>query len=58
MGRGSQNVENDCYSSQLNMTVSSEFSSKTVECAYDNGVTLTSISAVTITVLTGINLSL
>ena len=32
-------VEGDCYTSQLNITVSSSLNSQTVECAYSGGET-------------------
>ena len=52
-GQGLRNVENNCFSSQLNINVSSEFNNKTVECAFNNGMSVRTIGTVTLTVLTG-----
>ena len=38
-------VEDNCYTSQLNVTISSNMIGKTVECSHDNGTTTESVGS-------------
>ena len=55
VGRGLHKV-NDCYTSQLNISISMEMIGRSVECAYDDlsGSNPTLIGMDTITITTGI----
>ena len=46
-------VEGDRYTSQLNITVSFNLNSQTVQCAHDDGQTLTTVGSDTIVITTG-----
>ena len=46
-------VDNNSYTSQLNITVSHSAAGKTIECAYDNGQREASIGTDTISITTG-----
>lgn len=49
-------VIGNCYTSQLNVSVSSSLSGKTVECLYDDGLTTTTIGNHSIIITSGIQL--
>ena len=52
VGRG-VGEEDNVYTSQLNVTVSSDLNSQTIECAYDDGTRTNVVSTTVITVLSG-----
>ena len=52
VGRG-LGEEDNVYTSQLNVTVSSDLNSQTIECAYDDGIRTNVVFTTVITVLSG-----
>jgi hypothetical protein len=45
-------VENNCYSSNLDILVSPELNGRAVECSIDDGVTITPIGTATLSITT------
>ena len=45
-------VENNCYTSQLDILVSPELNGRTVECSIDDGVTISPIGTATLSITT------
>ena len=45
-------VENNCYTSNLDILVSPELNGRTVECSIDDGVTITPIGTATLSITT------
>lgn len=54
-GVGFENVTNDQFISQVNVTTYADLNGRTIECAHDNGVTTVTIGVATVTVLAGTN---
>lgn len=46
-------VENDCYTSQLNVTISSRIDNNTIVCSHENNGNITNVGTKTLTLTTG-----
>ena len=55
VGQSIRVENNDCYISQLNVTISSDMNNKTIECAHTNTTGLNTISVHTLSILSGKN---